>query len=59
MRSVTITIQMEGAAFADDEDGELFRILNRLAEQAAAGNDIGGSLRDSNGNRCGQVSVFD
>ena len=55
---VTITISLANAAFGDNAGPECARILRKLADQFDNEGGVGDvSLRDINGNRCGQVSV--
>ena len=58
---ITITINCDNAAFEDDNGGpEVARILRELAEACADGcgpPNLGGSIRDINGNTVGQVTV--
>jgi hypothetical protein len=57
--TITIVIETGNAAFTDNFSGELTRILNDLAGHAerceCAGDMIGRTASDSNGNRCAQV----
>jgi len=55
----TITINMDNAAFEDDREGELSRILHVLANQIVHGDDPlrQRTLRDSNGNAVGEFAV--
>ncbi len=64
-KSVTITIDAEGAAFADSPAGEVTRILKKLSEKIDDDDfllaDVTGAgffLFDSNGNRCGKANFF-
>ena len=54
---LTITINMDGAAFEDDPQTETERILRELIYSRAFNNSDGGDLRDANGNTCGQWEV--
>lgn len=57
--NVTVTIDTDNAAFADDAGWEVARILRELADRLAV--DIhqchAGPIRDVNGNTCGTWTV--
>lgn len=50
----SLQIDSNDAAMADDGAGEVCRILRAVARKVESGlHDSTGTLRDSNGNRCG------
>lgn len=51
-----LTIKTDNAAFADDPEAELARILADVAERVADG-EMSGKLRDANGNTVGEYST--
>jgi hypothetical protein len=59
--TLTITIDMDNAAFEDDTEGECARILKDLAEKIDKGfgpTEYGNvTLRDVNGNTVGKAEV--
>ena len=58
MKTVTITIETENAAFADDNaETEIICILHRLNERISKHGVECCPLFDHNGNRVGNVSV--
>ena len=54
---ITIVIETGNAAFEDRPGGEIADILRNLAAVFARQGIPGGHLRDSNGNRCGSVTI--
>ena len=58
MESLTITIETTNAAFADDLNAEVARILHDLADRVAGGM-WPESLNDINGNRVGSITHVD
>lgn len=60
MASITIKINMDNAAFEDDPQGEVIRILGQVIGKINHGlcvADAEGKLRDTNGNTCGSVEI--
>lgn len=53
MRKLTIEINLDNAAFEEDEKPEVAKILRNYAEIIADGNSINRNLFDTNGNRVG------
>lgn len=53
-----VTIDMSNAAFHDDPDGELKRILLGVAARASGTGLTAMLLRDSNGNKVGMARIF-
>jgi hypothetical protein len=51
-----LTVEMENAAFSDDENAELVRILRDAAQRIEDGA-VSGYLRDVNGNKVGEFST--
>lgn len=57
MRKLTVTIELENAAFADGEEApEAARILRGVASALLRG-DQSGMVRDINGNICGRFEI--
>jgi hypothetical protein len=50
-----ITFSIENAAFADDENGEITRILKEVARKVEQGHDSG-LILDINGNKVGHFT---
>lgn len=57
MEQVRITIDTGNAAFEDEPASEIARILRKIAEDFESGAQPT-LVRDSNGNRVGEVVVF-
>jgi hypothetical protein len=61
MATFRLSINIDGAAFYDYDDptpgSELARILRRLAERMAQGDEPGGKLRDIYGNTVGHYEI--
>ncbi|RTL04977.1 hypothetical protein EKK58_09225 [Candidatus Dependentiae bacterium] len=57
MSTITITINMDNAAFADDTYNELTHVLNQVADKAINAKVPLGNIRDTNGNTCGKYEV--
>lgn len=56
--TITIKIQTANAAFRENGDGEVFRIINDAVERIRRdGFTVNAPLRDSNGNTVGSVKV--
>lgn len=59
---MTITIQMDNAAFEDNQGGEVARILRELASKIDGDSSLEGvyyNLRDINGNKVGEMNIND
>lgn len=55
---ITITIDTNNAAFEDNTEAEVARILKKIVEKIANGEDVDGKKTiDFNGNVVGQVSI--
>lgn len=55
-RAIEINISLDNAAFADDYNGEMSRILRDLATRFERGHSTEGSkIRDINGNQVGSI----
>lgn len=54
---ITIVIETDNAAFEDSPTGEIADILHDLAKVFARQGIPGEHLRDSNGNKCGTVTI--
>jgi hypothetical protein len=57
MKKLTITINMDNAAFADDADGQLMDILATIGNRITGYGEQSGNLRDFNGNTCGSYKI--
>jgi len=58
MPELWITIKMDNAAFDDDPDQELARVLREIvAHIDRYGYNPEGRLRDANGNTCGELRI--
>lgn len=55
--TIRITINTDNAAFEDDRDMEVCRILQAAARKIAVQGEYSFPLHDINGNKVGQVSV--
>jgi len=55
MKKVTIVIETENAAFADDPEMELARIFEKLADRLRMFGHLDHSIRDINGNTVGRI----
>ncbi len=56
MAMITITFEVDGAAFEETSDGEYRRIFNVIADRIAQGVDDG-TIRDVNGNSIGEWAI--
>jgi hypothetical protein len=57
---ITIDIRTENAAFKDDRDAEIHRILSKFADSIlrhGMGNNLSQPVTDSNGNTVGKFKV--
>lgn len=54
-----VKINVGNAAFQESPDGEVVRILRKLADQLESGHGYSSDIRDLNGNKVGKVGFDD